>query len=340
MLFRSYSVYFPIAEVLAAAGTGLLVWWGAQGVLENEITLGTLIAFLMYIAMFFRPIRVIADKFNTLQMGIVCSARVLKLLEDKSHFTLSDQDLELNDIESIEFKNVWFAYDSDYYVLKNISFTVTKGQNIAIVGATGSGKSTIIQLINRNYDIQKGSILINGINIENYNLSSLRKKIGFVLQDVFLFSDTIRNNITLGNPEISEIDFLETSKYIGVDIFANQIAGKYDYNVMERGSTLSVGQRQLISFARAMVYKPSLMILDEATSSIDSEKEEAIQTAMQKIMKKQTSIVIAHRLSTIQNADCILVMHKGEIAESGTHEILLAQNCMYYELCQMQFQVL
>jgi ATP-binding cassette subfamily B protein len=332
-----YSVYFPVAEIVSASGIGLLIWFGGKGVLEGSVTPGALVAFIMYIQMFFRPIRMIADRFNTLQMGIVSSARILKLLDNKENIS-NEGDLNPSRFEGrVKFENVWFAYEGNDYVLKNINWEVKEGETIAFVGATGAGKSTIINLMNRFYDIEKGKILIDDIPIENYELEALRQNIGYVLQDVFLFSDTIYNNITLG-ADIPRSKVLEASELIGARNFIERLPGGYDYNVMERGGTLSVGQRQMISFVRAVVYDPKIIVLDEATSSVDSETEEMIQDAIARLMAGRTSIVIAHRLSTIQKADKIIVLDKGEVVETGTHQELLDKNGFYTQLYLMQYK--
>lgn len=336
-----YSVYYPVAEVISAAGIGLLVWYGAKGVMnveETGIQMGTLIAFIMYIQMFFRPIRMIADRFNTLQMGIVSTSRIMRLLDNDEHIP-DDGEKQLQHLDGeVIFDKVWFAYNERDYVLKDISFKVKPGETVAFVGATGAGKTSIINLINRFYDINRGNILIDGINIRDVELNSLRQRIGVVMQDVFLFSDTVANNITLGNPEITSERIWKTAQLIGADKFIEQLPGKLDYNVMERGATLSVGQRQMISFVRAMVYDPRIIILDEATSSVDTETEEMIQGAIDKMMKGRTSIVIAHRLSTIQKANKIIVLDKGEIKEIGKHEELLDKGGFYANLHKMQYK--
>ncbi|MEX2336676.1 MAG: ABC transporter ATP-binding protein [Fulvivirga sp.] len=336
-----YSVYFPAAEIISAAGIALLVWYGARGVLHEAvtgITMGKLIAFIMYIQMFFRPIRMIADRFNTLQLGIVSSSRILKLLDNEEHIpnngTLTPSHIK----GSVDFDKVWFAYSGIDYVLRDISFKVEDGKTLALVGATGAGKSSIINLLNRFYDINRGTIRVDGEDISDYELSRLRANIGVVLQDVFLFSDTILQNITLGNDEITKEEVLHAADLVGARKFIERLPGGLDYNVMERGATLSVGQRQLISFVRAMVYNPRILILDEATSSVDTETEELIQQAIDKMMKNRTSIVIAHRLSTIKKADKIIVLDKGEIKEEGTHDELLAQNSYYTQLHKMQYK--
>ncbi|MDX1904518.1 MAG: ABC transporter ATP-binding protein [Thermonemataceae bacterium] len=334
-----YSVYFPVAEIISAAGTGLLVWYGAKEVIEEETTLGVLIAFMMYISLFFRPIRMIADRFNTLQMAIVASERVLNLLDNQED-TQKNGTLQTHLEGKIEFRNVYFAYNEDNYVLKNVSFTAKKGETLAFVGATGAGKSSIINLINRFYEISAGEILLDGKNLQEYDLEHLRSQIGVVLQDVFLFSGSIRENITLGNRQISDEKIWQAAELVGAKGFIEKLKGNLDYEVMERGATLSVGQRQLISFVRAMVYDPKIIILDEATSSVDTETEEMIQKAIEKLMKGRTAIVIAHRLSTIQNAQQIIVLDKGEIKEIGNHEDLLKRNGYYTQLYQMQYKEL
>ena len=335
-----YSVYFPVAEIIQAIGIGLVVWYGAVGVLGMDLQIGILISFIMYLQLFFRPIRMIADRFNTLQMGVVSSSRIFKLLASSEHIA-NEGNFKPEKIQgNIKLENVWFAYTDEEYVLKNISFEVKKGQTIALVGATGAGKSSIINLISRFYEINKGEILIDGTEIREFELGTLRKHIGVVLQDVFLFSNSIYYNITLGNPNITREQVIEAAELVGAWKFIERLPGGLDYNVMERGSTLSVGQRQLISFVRAMVYNPEILILDEATSSVDTETEELIQESIEKMMKGRTSIVIAHRLSTIQKADQIIVLHKGEIVETGTHESLLDQGGYYTQLHQMQLKTM
>lgn len=333
-----YSIYFPVAEVIQAAGIGLIVWYGAGGVINQELTLGMLIAFIMYVQMFFRPIRMIADRFNTLQMGIVSSNRILKLLDSDEHIPNEGTYKPAKLKGDVKFENVWFAYNDEDWVLKDINFEVKKGGVLALVGATGAGKSSIINLLNKFYEINKGKITIDSVDIEEYELECLRSHIAVVLQDVFLFSDSIYNNITLKNPDISREKVIEAAELVGAKKFIERLPGGFDYNVMERGATLSVGQRQLISFVRAMVYDPEIIVLDEATSSVDTETEELIQSAIQKLMKGRTSIVIAHRLSTIQNADKIIVLDKGEIKEEGTHENLLSLEGYYSQLHKMQYK--
>jgi ATP-binding cassette subfamily B protein len=332
-----YSIYYPVAEVIAALGTGLVVWFGAKQMLNAEVTYGTVTAFIMFINIFFRPIRMIADRMNTLQMGIVSTDRILKLL-DSDDYTANDGSKKANLKGEVEFKNVWFAYNDENYVLKDISFKVNHGETVAFVGATGAGKSSIINLLSRFYDINKGTVLIDNQDLKEYELRSLREQIGVVLQDVFLFSDTIENNITLGDSNISREKIVEAAKLVGVHDFIMQLPNNYDYNVQERGATLSVGQRQLISFVRAMVHDPKIIVLDEATSSVDTETEELIQNAIDKLMRGRTSIVIAHRLSTIQKANKIIVLDKGKIMEEGSHEELLKLDGFYANLYNMQYK--
>lgn len=336
-----YSVYFPVAEIISAAGIGLLVWYGARGILDPAVTgltVGKLIAFIMYINMFFRPIRMIADRFNTLQLGIVSSSRILKLLDNDEHIpnegTYRPKELQGN----VKFDKVWFAYNENEYVLKDINFEVKQGQTIALVGATGAGKSSIVNLLNRFYDINRGQILVDGVDIKEYDLEVLRARIGLVLQDVFLFSNTIGENINLGNDDITKEQMLAAADQVGARKFIERLPGGLDYNVQERGATLSVGQRQLLSFVRAMVYDPKILVLDEATSSVDTETEELIQSAIDKMMHGRTAIVIAHRLSTIQQADQIIVLDKGEIKEIGTHDELILKNGYYAQLHKMQYK--
>ncbi len=337
----AYSVFFPIVEIVLAVSTGLAVWWLAGQVTGNPLDrdmAGKLTAFIMFLNLLFRPLRIIADKFNVLQMGIIAAERVFKVM-DNEDVTRKEGKVATETIKGdIEFSEVSFAYEEPNYVLKNISFTARQGETIALVGHTGSGKTSIISLLNRLYHIQEGTIKIDGIDIEDYELDHLRKHIGVVLQDVFLFSGSIVDNITLRNPAITRQQVEEAAKMIGIHDFIMRLPGNYDYNVMERGSTLSLGQRQLISFIRALIYDPSILILDEATSSIDTESELLIQKAIDTLIAGRTSIVIAHRLSTIRKASKIIVLDKGEIKEMGTHQQLLALGGFYSKLHQMQFE--
>jgi len=332
-----YSIYFPVAEVLGAIGVGLLVWYAAQGQIAGSISKGELIAFIMYNSLFFRPIRQIADRFNTLQLGLVSTERLLKLLDNKDLVATSGTKAVPQLQGDVQFDHVSFAYNEPEWVLKDISFHVKPGQTIAFVGATGAGKTSIINLLSRFYDIQKGNILVDGQDLREYDLSQLRRQIGVVLQDVFLFAGSIRDNITLGNREISDAKIWEAAGLVGAQRFIERLPGGLDYPVMERGATLSVGQRQLISFVRALVYEPSVIVLDEATSSVDSETEEMIQGAIDKLMEGRTALVIAHRLSTIQKADRIIVLDCGEIKETGTHDELLRHGGYYAQLYRMQY---
>lgn len=333
------SIFFPIAEMAGAIATGLIVWYGGLNVIGGGVvTLGIITAFIQYAEMLFRPLRQIADKFNTLQMGMVAANRVFTILDTKANIPDNGTIIYGRAEGKIEFRNVRFSYNEGEEVIKGISFDVQPGETVAIVGATGAGKSTIINLLNRFYEIDSGEIRIDGKNIEHYTLKSLRAQIAVVLQDVFLFADSIMNNITLKNPDISEKEVREAAKEIGVDRFIESLPEGYDYNVKERGSMLSSGQRQLISFLRAYVSKPNILILDEATSSVDTYSEEMIQTATEKITHGRTSIIIAHRLATIKKADKILVMEGGKIVEEGNHETLLEiENGYYRNLHEIQF---
>jgi ATP-binding cassette subfamily B protein len=332
-----YSVFFPVVEVLSAVAIGLVVWYGSRGVINGEFSSGVLIAFIMYLNLFFRPIRQLADRFNNLQMGMVASERIFKLLDDNQPIE-SEGNLSAVEIQgNIAFEEVNFSYNEGQPVLKGISFTLEKGKTLALVGATGAGKSSIINLLSRFYDISSGRITIDGISVQTYTLESLRSKIAVVLQDVFLFSGTIMDNIKLYNVDISDEKVIETAKLLGAHEFISLLPFGYQQPVMERGATLSEGQRQLISFVRAMVHNPAILVLDEATSSIDHETEEIIQNAIEKMRRGRSSIMIAHRLSTISHADEIIVLEKGEIVERGTHTQLLQNSKFYKELYEHQF---
>ncbi|MDP4213679.1 MAG: ABC transporter ATP-binding protein [Bacteroidota bacterium] len=338
----AYSVFFPIVEIVLAVSTGLLVWWGAGLVLDlppekaKDLS-GEIIVFFLYLNLLFRPLRVIADKFNTLQMGMVASERVFKVLDNEDRIVSEGTNAPARLRGKIEFDHVYFAYTDDRYVLKNISFQVQSGETLAIVGHTGSGKTSIISILNRLYAIQKGQILVDDRPIESYKLDTLRSSIGVVLQDVFLFSGSILENITLRNQEIPFERVVQAAKLIGMHDFIMELPGGYDFNVMERGSTLSLGQRQLLSFIRALLFDPSILILDEATSSVDTGSERLVQDAIGKLISDRTSIVIAHRLSTIRKASKILVLDKGEIKEIGNHDELMEKQGFYFKLHQMQF---
>ncbi len=334
----AYSVFFPVADVIAAIGTGLVVWAASTYIVKEEMGVGTLTAFIMFINLFYRPIRMLADRFNTLQMGIVSTERILTLL-DSTDYIQNNGTIQADHIEGkIEFSDVTFAYQEPEWVVKNVSFTVEAGKTCAIVGATGAGKSSIIGLLGRLYDCQSGGINIDGVPLTSYEIGSLRKNIAVVLQDVFLFSSSIAYNIHLGDESITQEKMVEAAKAVGVHDFILSLPGGYDYEVKERGATLSVGQRQLISFVRALVHNPKIIVLDEATSSVDSETEVLIQQAISTLMKGRTAVVIAHRLSTIRNSDQILVMDKGEIKERGTQDELLALDGLYAQLYHLQFR--
>jgi len=333
------SIFFPVAEILSSLTLGVVVWYGGMNnILENSTSLGELTAFIMMIPMMFRPLNQIANKFNTLLMGMVAAERVFKVLDTDSNINESGNKIANNLRGDIQFKNINFSYNESETVLKSISFEIKAGTTTAIVGSTGAGKSTIINLINRFYEINSGDILIDGINIKEFTLSSLRDQIGFVSQDVHLFSDTILHNITLNNSNISFDQVKRASTEIGVHDFITTLPNGYNYNVRERGIMLSTGQRQLISFLRAYVTNPRILILDEATSSIDTDSEILIQKAIEKMTDDRTSLVIAHRLSTIRNADNIIVMNLGEIVEQGTHEELLKIKGYYKKLYDTQLK--
>lgn len=336
-----YSVFFPVIEILSAVSMACIVWYGASRLAAGNIHpgIGEITGFFLFINLLFRPVRQIADKFNTLQMGIVAADRIFQVMNLKAS-TPNEGKIQSPIIGRVEFKDVSFAYNPEIPVLKHISFKVEKGQMVAIVGHTGSGKSSIISLVNRLYEYQQGEILIDEAPIEQYELTHLRRNIAFVLQDVFLFSDSIENNIRLFNPAISIQQIEAAAKMVGADKFIEKLPNGYQYEVEERGATLSTGQRQLVSFIRALLQNPSILVLDEATSSVDPETEELLQHATEKLLEGRTSIVIAHRLSTIQHADRIIVLDKGEIIESGTHAQLLEQSGRYKKLYDLQFSEL
>jgi ATP-binding cassette subfamily B protein len=334
-----YAVFFPVVDIIAAASLGIMVWWGAQDVIKGgEVTLGALIAFPIYLNMLFRPIRTLADKFNTLQMGLVAADRVFDVIDNDEQIE-NEGNLKPEKLRGeVVFDDVWFAYQGREWVIKGLNLRVEPGQTLAIVGSTGSGKTTIINLLNRFYEIQKGAIRIDGHALPEYDLLAMRSRIAMVLQDVFLFGGTVIENITLRNDQITREQVEEAAKMIGAHEFIMKLPGGYDYQVMERGATLSMGQRQLISFVRALVFDPDILILDEATSSVDPETEGVIQHAIETLIAKRTSFIIAHRLSTIRHADNILVLEKGKMVELGSHdELLQNEHGRYRELHQMQF---
>lgn len=328
----AYSVFFPVVEIILAISMGLLVWYGAVRMLHYEVTAGVVIAFVMYLNLLFRPLRMLADKFNVLQMGMVAGERVFTVLDSKEHMSENGTYSPERIRGEVEFKDVHFSYKEGIPVLKGISFKLEAGKTMAVVGHTGAGKTSIINILNRLYEIQSGEILVDGKDVKEYEIDNLRSHIGVVLQDVFLFSGTVYDNITLRNTAIARERVEEVTKILGIHDFIMSLPGGYDFDVMERGNTLSQGQRQLFSFARALLYNPSVLILDEATSSVDSESEQLIQHAIDTVIKNRTSIVIAHRLSTIRKADQILVMEKGQIVERGDHQSLMAAQGGYYKL--------
>jgi len=341
----AYSVFFPFVEIILAISLGLLVWYGAvqsfdSGDAAAGKMAGEVMAFILLLNMLFRPLRFMADKFNVLQMGVVASERVFNVLDLKDELSVPAEGYDRTfhfKSGCVEFQNVWFAYENESWVLKNLSFVAPAGKTLALVGATGSGKTTVISLLNRLYEVQRGAVLIDGYNVNNIEPGELRSGVGVVLQDVFLFDGTIRENVTLGNPSITDEQLKEAAGLLGINQFVDRLPGGYDYRVMERGATLSQGQRQLLSFLRVLLYNPAILVLDEATASVDPETEQLIQNAIEKLITGRTSIVIAHRLSTIRKADQILVMEKGEIVEAGSHEQLLAANGAYARLNAMQF---
>jgi ATP-binding cassette subfamily B multidrug efflux pump len=343
-----YSIFFPVVEIFVACSIGLLVWYGCKRILSDQqlaslsasgqgVTPGKILAFITLLNLLFRPIRQLADKFNTLQMGMVGADRIFKVL-DTDETAPNNGTLKGNLNGHIGFTNVWFAYNDDNWVLKNLNFEVQPGETLALVGATGAGKSSTINILNRFYEIGQGTVQVDGVDIKDFELNFLRSQIATVIQDVFLFSDTIANNISLNNPAITREQIIKAATDVGAHEFIERLPGGYDYNVMERGATLSAGQAQLISFVRALVYNPAILVLDEATSSVDTETEILIQNAIDKLMDGRTAIVIAHRLSTIQKADKIIVLDHGEIKEMGTHqELLRIENGYYRKLYDLQF---
>jgi ATP-binding cassette subfamily B protein len=337
----SYAVFFPVVTLIETLAIALIIWFGGGQVIKSVLTLGTLVAFIQYIQKFFHPISDLSEKFGILQEAIAASERIFGLLETSPAIVSPLNARKLPEIKGdISFDNVWFAYNKNNYVLEDISFEVKQGESIAFVGATGSGKTSIINILNRFYDIDKGSIRLDGIDIREFDLQNLRRHVGVVAQDVFLFSGTIIDNIRLGNKEITLERVKDAARFVNADKFIEKLPDKYNQEVKERGQTLSVGQKQLIAFARAIVFNPKvLLVLDEATSSVDTEIEGLIQDALKKVMHGRTSIIIAHRLSTIKNVDRIIVLSKGRIIESGTHKNLLKNKGIYYKLYKYQYQL-
>ena len=342
-----YALFFPLVDLVATIALGLVIWFGGLNAMQGTLTLGVLIAFIQYARQFFEPIRNLSDQFNTLQSAMAGAERIFDLLDSDLSISEEESPVDFKTVDGrIEFRNVWFSYDPKIdseddeadWILRDVSFSVNPGQSLAIVGATGAGKSTVINLLLRFYDIQRGSILVDGVAITSISLADLRSHIGLVLQDVFLFSGTIRDNITLRNDEITDERMKRAAASIGASAFIERFSAQYDYEVRERGMSLSHGQRQLLSFVRALVYAPRILVLDEATSSVDTETEEAIQNALERLMKDRTSVAIAHRLSTIQHADKILVMHRGQVRESGSHQELISQDGLYRKLYELQYQ--
>ncbi len=334
-----YAIFYPSVELLSSIALGLIIWYGGGEIIRSSLTIGVLFAFIQFTEMFFRPIRDLSEKYNIMQTAMASSERIFKLLDNQTFVRNPEQPVEFKKVKGkIEFKDVCFAYNNDDYVLKHISFKINPGETVAIVGATGAGKTSIINILTRFYDINKGSILVDETDISKLDKEELRKYISIVLQDVFLFSGTIKSNINMNNNAIPLTKIIEAAKIVGADKFIESLPDKYDEIVKERGATLSVGQKQLISFARALAYDPQILVLDEATSSVDTETEILIQKAIEKLLIGRTAIVIAHRLSTIQSADKIIVMHKGEIRETGNHQELLAKRGIYYRLYQLQYK--
>ena len=333
-----FATFRPLIEIISASAVALIIWYGGGQVIMEAISLGTLVAFLSYVQMFFRPIRDLSEKFNTLQAAMASSERIFLLMDTKNTILEPGEPVELGKIDGkVEFKNVWFSYDTEY-VLRDVSFKVSPGESVAIVGATGAGKTSIINLLERFYEVKKGTIFIDGVDIRKMRKSNLRSNIGLVMQDVFLFAGDIKGNVRLGNSSITDGEVRRATEYANASGFIKKLDGGYSAEVKERGVTLSAGQRQLLSFARALAFDPSILVLDEATSNIDTETEVLIQDALQRLMKGRTSIIIAHRLSTIQRVNRIIVLHKGEIVEEGTHQQLLKKRGIYYRLYQLQYK--
>ncbi len=333
-----YSVFYPSIEILSSIAMGMIIWYSAGRMLEDTLTIGVIISFVQYVNQFFRPLQDLSEKYNLIQTAVTSAERIFNLLDEDSFISEPQHPKQLQQFKgSIAFKNIWFAYQDENWILKDINFEVKPGETIAIVGATGSGKTSTINLLSKFYEPQQGDIFIDDIPLKNLSEAELRKHLGVVMQDVFLFSGSIKENITLGRTDITDDDIVHASKLVGAHDFIEKLPNGYDYEVLERGGGLSTGQRQLISFVRAMVYDPKILILDEATSSVDTETEQKIEKAIELLMKDRTSIIIAHRLSTVQRADKILVLHKGVIRESGTHQELLKHRGLYYKLFLLQY---
>jgi len=332
-----FSIYYPLIELLSAVAAGLVIWYSGVRMLKADLTLGVVISFVQYIWLFFRPLQHLSDRFNVLQTALASSDRIFRLLEETD---IVREPSEPEPVESfkkeIRFSNVWFAYNGENWILRDLSFNVRCGEKVAIVGATGSGKTTIINILSKLYRHQKGSVTIDGTEIGSIPEKNLRGMVGVVMQDVFLFSGTIRENLAFGKPGVTDDEIREAARIVGADRFIRKLPGDYDYRVLENGTGLSAGQKQLLAFVRALLYNPEILVLDEATSSVDTETEQLIDAATAKLMKNRTSVIIAHRLSTIQRADKIIVMHKGVIRETGTHQELLAEKGLYYKLYLMQ----
>lgn len=335
----AYAIFRPAMEVISSLGLATVIWFGGKEVIQGSIQFGVLFAFISYIQQFFRPILDLTEKYNIMQSAMASSERIFMLLDTKEDIVSPENEHELEKVKgAIEFKNVWFAYNEDEWVLRDLNFTINPGETVAFVGATGAGKSSIINLLSRFYDIQQGQILIDGKDIKTLDKYQLRKNIGVVLQDVFLYTGDIKSNIRLNNQNISDEKIQEVAQYVNADHFISDLPNKYDEPVTERGSTLSQGQRQLLAFARTLAFDPAILVLDEATANIDTETEILIQDALEKLIKNRTTLIVAHRLSTIQHADKIIVLHKGKIREMGNHQELLQKNGIYYNLYQLQYK--
>ncbi len=332
-----FSIYYPLIEVLSSAAAGLVIWYSGIRLLKADLTIGVVVSFVQYIWLFFRPLQHLSDRFNVIQTAIASSDRIIRLLDEQEGIENPSGMHHLTAFrDTIRFNNVWFAYDQENWILKDISFEIRHGEKIAIVGATGSGKTTLINILSKLYPFQKGSITIDGIQLQEIEEHSLRKLVGVVMQDVFLFSGTIKENLAFGNPDVSDDTIREAATIVGADRFIDQLPDKYEYKVLENGTGLSSGQKQLTAFVRALLYNPEILVLDEATSSVDTETETLIDSATANLMKNRTSIIIAHRLSTVQKADRIIVLHKGVIRETGNHQELLANRGLYYKLYLLQ----